>query len=103
MKAGRILPVNEDPTLSESTAGGLEEGSITLDVCRAVVDSCVLVSEEEILDAMRLVHHSKQWLIEGAAGVALAAYLKTADRYKGKTVAIVICGGNLSEKVRGLL
>jgi threonine dehydratase len=103
MKAGWILPVLEKPTVSESTAGGLEEGSITLDVCRAVVDSCVLVSEEEILDAMRLVQRGKQWLIEGAAGVAVAAFLKTAERYEGKTVAIVICGGNLSQKVRDLL
>jgi threonine dehydratase len=103
MKAGRILPVEERPTLSESTAGGLEEGSVTLEVCEAVVDSCVLVSEEEILDAMRLVHRTKHWVIEGAAGVALAAFLKTAKRYEGKTVAIVICGGNLSQKVRDLL
>jgi threonine dehydratase len=103
MKAGRILPVAEKPTLSESTAGGLEESSITLDVCRAVIDTCILVSEDEILDAMRLVHRSKQWLIEGAAGVALAAFLKTSDRYHGRTVAIIICGGNLSPKVRELI
>jgi threonine dehydratase len=103
MKAGWILPVEEKPTLSESTAGGLEEGSITLEVCKAVVDECVLVSEEEVLDAMRLVHRVRQWLIEGAAGVAVAAFLKTAERYEGKTVAIVICGGNLSPKVRSLL
>lgn len=103
MQAGRIIPIEEKPTISESTAGGLEEGSITLDVCRTVIDSCLLVSEEEILDAMRLVHRSKQWLIEGAAGVALAAFLGTADRYKGKTVAIVICGGNLSPRVKDLI
>jgi threonine dehydratase len=103
MKAGRIVPVAEKPTLSESTSGGLEEGLITLDVCRAVIDTCILVSEEQILDAMRLVHRAKQWLIEGAAGIALAAFLQTADRYKGKTVAIVICGGNLSPRVRELL
>ena len=103
MQAGRILAIDEKPTISESTAGGLEKGSITLDVCRAVIDSCLLVSEEEILDAMRLVHRSKQWLIEGAAGVALAAFLGTADRYKGKTVAIVICGGNLSPRVKDLI
>ncbi len=103
MKAGRIVPVAEKSTLSESTSGGLEEGSITLDVCRAVIDTCILVSEEQILDAMRLVHRSKQWLVEGAAGVALAAFLKTADWYKGKTVAIVICGGNLSPTVRELV
>jgi threonine dehydratase len=103
MKAGWILPVAEKPTVSESTSGGLEEGSITLEVCTAVIDICVLVSEEEILEAMRLVRRSKGWLIEGAAGVALAAFLKTAHRYAGKTVAIVICGGNLSQKVRDLL
>ncbi|HEY1501245.1 MAG TPA: threonine/serine dehydratase [Acidobacteriaceae bacterium] len=103
MKAGWILPVAEKPTISESTAGGLEEGSITLEVCTAVIDTCVLVSEEEILEAMRLVRRAKGWLIEGAAGVALAAFLKTAHRYEGRTVAIVICGGNLSEKVGGLL
>ena len=103
MKVGWILPVEERPTVSESTSGGLEEGSVTLEVCRAVIDTCVLVSEEEILDAMRLVHRSKNWLIEGAAGVAVAAFLKTAERYQGKTVAIVICGGNLSQKVRDVL
>jgi threonine dehydratase len=103
MKAGWILPVAEKPTLSESTAGGLEEGSVTLEVCATVVDERVLVSEEEILDAMRLVQRSKGWLIEGAAGVALAAFQKTAERYEGKTVAIIICGGNLSQKVRDLL
>jgi threonine dehydratase len=103
MKAGSILPVAEKPTISESTSGGLEEGSITLDACRAVIDSSVLVSEEEILEAMRLVHRAKQWLIEGAAGVALAAFAKTAERYAGKTVAVVICGGNLSQKVKDLL
>jgi threonine dehydratase len=103
MKAGRILAIEEKPTVSESTAGGLEEGSITLGVCSSVVDTCVLVSEEEILDAMRLMWRNKKWLMEGAAGVALAAFMKTADRYKGKTVAIVICGGNLSERVKGML
>jgi threonine dehydratase len=34
MKAGRIVPVDEKPTLSESTAGGLESDTITLGVCR---------------------------------------------------------------------
>jgi threonine dehydratase len=103
MRAGRIVVCDEQPTLSESTAGGLEEGSVTLDVCRAVIDSCVLVSEGEILSAMRLFYRSKQSLIEGAAGVAVASFLKVARHYTGKTVVIVICGGNLSEKVLGQL
>ncbi len=103
IKAGRIVNVPESPTLSESTAGGLEENSVTLEICRNVIDRSVLVSEDAIFTAMRRVLETKSWLIEGAAGVALAAFLKSADRYKGKTVAIVICGGNLSEQVKARL
>jgi len=100
IKAGKILDVPEQPTLSESTAGGLEPGSVTLEVCRRVIDHSILVSEDEILAAMRRVRSTKGWLIEGAAGVALAAFLKEAERYKNKTAVIVICGGNLSDEVK---
>ncbi len=103
IKAGRIVDVEEQPTLSESTAGGLESVSVTLAVCRRVIDRSVLVGEDEILSAMRLVRNKKQWLIEGAAGLAVAAFVKEAGRYRGKTVAVIICGGNLSEKVRAKL
>lgn len=99
IKAGHIINVPEQPTLSESTAGGLEEGSVTLEVCRSVIDRSVMVSEDEILNAMRRVRDTRGWTIEGAAGVAVAAFLKEADRYQGKTVAVVICGGNLSAEV----
>src|SRR5207302_2903224 len=71
IKAGKTLDdVEEWPTLSESTAGGLEAGSVTLDVCRNVVDRSVLVSEDEIFSAMRLLRDKKGWFVEGAAGVA---------------------------------
>jgi len=99
IKAGKILDVPEQPTLSESTAGGLEPGCVTLDVCRKVIDHSVLVSEEEIVAAMQLVRDQQQWLIEGAAGVAVAALLKESKRYAGKTAAVIICGGNPSENV----
>jgi len=41
-------------------------------------------------------------LIEGAAAVAVAAFLKTAAEYAGKNVAIVICGGNVDPAVEAL-
>jgi threonine dehydratase len=103
IKAGRILDVPERPTLSESTAGGLEPGCVTLEICARVIDTSVLVSEIEILDAMRKVRALKGWIIEGAAAVAVAAFLKNAERYKGKRVAVVICGANVSEKVLSAL
>ena len=59
----------------------------------------MLVSEAEILAAMRMVLETEHWIIEGAAGVAVAAFLQQADRYQGKNAAIVICGRNLSPEV----
>lgn len=100
MQAGRILEVSEKPTLSESTAGGLEPGSVTLEICRSVIDRPLMVSEEEILSAMQRVRAARGWLIEGAAAVAVAAFLKHAHEYEGKTVVAVICGGNLSPEVQ---
>jgi threonine dehydratase len=99
IKAGRIVDFPEQPTLSESTAGGLEGGSVTLDICAQVIDRCVLVSEDEILCAMRTVRALRGWVIEGAAAVAVAALMKEAQHYRGKRAAVVICGGNVSEKV----
>jgi threonine dehydratase len=96
LRAGRIVEVSEEPTLSESTAGNLEPDSVTLDVCRAAIDRHVLVSEDEILTAMRRIMETEHWIVEGAAAVAVAAYLQDAKRYAGRTVAIVLCGRNLS-------
>lgn len=99
LKAGRIVEVAERPTLSASTAGGLETDSVTFDICRRVITRSVLVSEEEILGAMRLILETEHWVIEGAAGVAVAAFLKEASRWQGKNAIIIICGRNVSAEV----
>src|SRR5450759_1236971 len=99
LKAGRIVEVAERPTLSESTAGGLEPDSVTFDICRRAIDRAAIVSEDEILRAMRLILESEHWVIEGAAGVAVAAFLKEASRWQGKNAIIIICGRNVSPEV----
>ena len=72
---------------------------MTFEVCRRAIDRSVLVSEDEILRAMRLMLESEHWVIEGAAGVAVAAFLREAARWQGKKAAIVICGRNVSSEV----
>ncbi|HEX3744167.1 MAG TPA: threonine/serine dehydratase [Bryobacteraceae bacterium] len=99
LRAGRVIDVPEQPTLSESTAGGLEPGSVTLEVCRDAIDRSVFVSEIEIRDAMRLMLEREHWLIEGAAAVAVAAFRQDAPRWRGRRVAIVLCGRNVSPEV----
>ena len=95
MRAGAIVAPPERPTLSDATAGSVEPGAITLDLCRSLIDECVLVSEAEIADAIRFMIAEHQMIVEGAAGVAVAAYRKTAARYAGRSVGIVLCGGNI--------
>lgn len=103
IKAGRIIEVAEQPTLSVSTAGGVEENAITLPLCREVIDRSVLVSEEEILDSMRRLYRDDSQLVEGAAAVPAAALRRHARDYKGKTVAILICGGNVSSRIAAMI
>jgi threonine dehydratase len=99
--AGRLIDVPETATLSESTAGGVEAGSITFALCREVMHRGVLVTEEEILRAMRW-GRAQGWAMEGASGVALAAYFKEAARHAYTKAVVLICGGNPSPAIARL-
>ena len=99
VKAGKIFNVPEKPTVSDATAGGIEAGSVTFEICRKWVDNYELVSEEEILSAMKLVLLQHHLVIEGSAGVALAALIKAKKRFQSKKVVVLLCGGNVSETV----
>jgi threonine dehydratase len=93
---GAIVDMPSRPTLSDGTAGGIEEGAVTFPLCQALVDEYVIVSEAEIAAAMQSTMEHQHLLIEGAAGVAVAALLKTEGERKGKQAAVVLCGGNIS-------
>ncbi len=96
LKAGELLDLPSLPTLSDGTAGGVEENAITFELCQQLIDESVLVTEEEIKDALTQTLATEHLLIEGAAAVAVAAFLKTRAAYKGQKVAIVLCGANIS-------
>jgi threonine dehydratase len=95
LKAGRIVESEELDTISDGTAGGVEPDSITLDIGRTVITDTSLVTEEEIKAAMKLVAQTDRWMVEGAAGVALASMLKLAPGYQGRAVAVILCGRNI--------
>ena len=96
VRAGAIIDIETSPTLSDGTAGGIEPGSITFPLCQNVVDEWVLVSEDEIAHAMRLAIDTEHTLIEGAAGVALAAGMRYVRDHPGQTAVVVSCGANIS-------
>jgi threonine dehydratase len=96
VRAGRVVEVDARPTISDATAGGVEEDSITLPLCAELVDEWLLIEEAEIHSALRLMIDTEHQLVEGSAAVAIAAGLKTGCSRPGQTIVIVSCGANIA-------
>jgi len=67
----------------------------TLEIIQAHVADILLVSEDEIKAALRLVYERMKIIIEPSCAVPLAAVLKNAHLFKGKKVGIILTGGNV--------
>lgn len=96
IQAGKILELESTPTLADGTAGGLEPDAVTFDICRNFVDEFILVSEPEIKNAIILSVEKHQLLIEGAAALSIAAFMKDQKRFAGKNVVLIISGKKIS-------
>jgi threonine dehydratase len=96
VRAGRVLDVPWDLSLSDATVGPMEPDAITLSICRVLVDDWVLPTEEEIAGALRLIMAEHCVMVEGAAVLSVASFLKTAERWRGKTVVLVLSGSRIS-------
>ncbi|MEO7105253.1 MAG: threonine ammonia-lyase [Rhodoferax sp.] len=81
-------------TIAEGIAVGTP-GSIPMDIIRARVDDLLLVDEGDIEQALVMLLEVEKTLVEGAGAVGLAALLKYPERFKGKRVGLVLCGGNI--------
>jgi threonine dehydratase len=99
VKAGRILDMPSLPTLSDGTAGGIEAGSMTFELCRDLVDDYITVTEDEIREGLRLMIRTHRYVVEGAAAVAPAACLKAPKRFAGGNVVVVISGANIDPRL----
>jgi len=71
-------------------------GESTFTIIRHLVDDIVVVPEEEILPAMRMIWERLKIVIEPSAAVAVAPLLSGAVRNRGSTVGVVLSGGNVA-------
>ena len=86
------------PLGSSSIAEGIAVGSpgqIPLAIIARLVDDLVLVDEGDIEQAIVMLLEVEKTLVEGAGAAGLAALLKYPQRFKGKKVGLVLCGGNI--------
>ncbi|RBO91227.1 pyridoxal-phosphate dependent enzyme [Pseudochrobactrum asaccharolyticum] len=94
MQEGKVVETEHLPTLADGVAGGMDDDSITLPLAIEVVDEVVTCSEDEIASALAQLAIKEHHLVEGAAGLALAGYLKVAEHCKGQVNVVLLCGGN---------
>lgn len=70
-------------------------GKITQEIVKRLVDDLVLVDEGDIEQAVLMLLEIEKTLVEGAGAAGLAALLRHPERFKGKRVGLVLCGGNI--------
>jgi len=92
--SGERLTVPPGPTIADGIAVR-RAGEHTLALCRRWVDQIVSVSEEEIANAILLLLEIEKTVVEGAGAVPLAALVNKKVALAGKTVALVLTGGNI--------
>ncbi len=70
-------------------------GQFTLPIIRALVDDIVLVAEEPLEQAILYLLEIEKTVVEGAGAAGLAALLSHPDRFRGRRVGLILCGGNI--------
>jgi threonine dehydratase len=94
---GKHLPMRHD-TLAEGIAVKAP-GHITAGIVRTLVDDIVLVSEQRIEQALSLFITIEKTVTEGAGAAGLAAVLADEPRFKGRSVGLVLTGGNIDTRL----
>ena len=93
LQAGRIIPADNPQTVADGLRTSL--GDLSFEIIRQGVERIETVSEEAIIEAMRLVWERMKIVIEPSAAVPVAAMLQLRSTLAGKRVGVILSGGNV--------
>jgi threonine dehydratase len=94
---GKASPVG-GPTLAEGIAVK-NVGTLTLPICRSLVSAIVLVGEAHLERAVNAYLTLQKAIAEGAGAAGLAAMLAEPERFRGRRVGLILCGGNIDPRI----
>ena len=94
---GESRPIG-GPTLAEGIAVK-NVGALTLPIIRALVSELVLVDEAHLERAVNAYLTLQKTMAEGAGAAGLAAMLAKPDRFRGRKVGLILCGGNIDPRI----
>ncbi len=92
-KANKIFPSVNPNTIADGLRTQL--GELTFEVIKKHVDDIILVTEQEILDSMRLFWERMKLVVEPSGAVALAGLLKMSEGFSDYKIGVIISGGNI--------
>jgi threonine dehydratase len=98
LAAGRLVEIDERPSIADAVAGGIEPGAITFPLCRDLVDAIETVPEPFVARAMALVYERHGRIIEGAGALPFAALLHAPEAHRGRVVVAVVSGQNIARE-----
>jgi threonine dehydratase len=93
LQKGEIVPSIKPNTIADGLLTSL--GDKTFKIIRENIEEIILVNDEQIIVAMRLLWERMKIIVEPSGAVPLAALLGEKDRFPGKKIGIILSGGNV--------
>ncbi len=93
-----VQMASANATLAEGIAVK-HPGELTLPIVRKLVNDVLLVSEGDIEHAIVMLLEIEKTVVEGAGATGLAAMMAHRERFAGRKVGLILCGGNIDPMV----
>ena len=93
LQKGEIVPNKTINTICDGLRAQI--GTITFPIIQSYVEEVITLTEEEIIESMKMIWERMKIVVEPSCSITLAAVLKSSDRFAGKKVGLIISGGNV--------
>jgi threonine dehydratase len=98
LRAGHIVEVAVGPSIADGLVGNMDPETVTFSMVQRLVDRMALVSEEQMVTAIRGLVAHEHLVAEGAGAAAVGAVLGGRVNVRGRRAAIVITGSNIDRE-----
>lgn len=96
MQVGKLVDVEEVPSLADALTGGIpKDNRYSFPLCAQYVDQSFLVSEEAIAQAMAYALQQERIVLEGGAATTIALLEEKLDQIPGQNIALICSGDNV--------
>jgi threonine dehydratase len=96
LKLGKIVPNKTINTICDGLRAQI--GTKTFPVIQSLVDDIIPVSEEDIINALRMIWERLKIIVEPSCSIVLAMVINNKDLFKDQNVGLIMSGGNIDLK-----